>query len=394
MTDTALLIIDLAAIAVAVAAVGLLPRISRDTVPFGVRVPPERVGAPEITAATRAFGVAVLATGALAAAASLLLWPVLPAGAAAGTVGVLLAAGLVACYARAHRAVRRAKAQGDWYAGLRQGVAADTSLRTAPLPFPWLGAAPSLLVTAATAVVGAVLYPGLPDRLVTAVVYRGEDVEYTTAATTPATVFAPVFFQAVAVAVLLLLLRLTLRARPDADASRPRENADRHRRFLRIWARTVLVSTLLSAVALGALALLFWTGSMAEAGPVAAVLVAVPMLLAGLVVLGVAVRIGQGGWRLRADARDGAGTGLVQQDDDRFWHLGGFVYINRHAPGLLVPKRAGGLGWTVNLGHPAAWAVLGTVVLMVAVPVALGLLGVVDLNGSEFYGWKFEPGAE
>ncbi|MDA2811050.1 DUF5808 domain-containing protein [Nocardiopsis sp. RSe5-2] len=393
MTDAALLI-HLTAIAVAVAAVGLLPRISRDTVPFGVRVPPERVGAPEVAAATRAFVLSVLATGALAAVASLLLWPVLPAGAATGTAGALLAAGLAACYARAHRAVRRAKAQGDWYAGLRQGVAADTSLRTAPLPFPWLGALPSLLVTAATAAVGAVLYPGLPDRLVTAVVYRGEDVEYTTAATTPVIAFAPVFFQAVMVAVLLLLLRLTLRARPDGDASRPRENADRHRRFLRIWARSVLVAALLSAVALGGLALLFWTGTMAGAGPAAAALVAVPTLLSGLVPLGVAVRIGQGGWRLRADARDGAGTGLVQQDDDRFWHLGGLVYVNRRAPGLLVPKRAGGFGWTVNLGHPAAWAVLGAVALAVAVPLTLGLLGVVDLGGSDFYGWKFEPGAE
>ncbi|MDA2808560.1 DUF5808 domain-containing protein [Nocardiopsis suaedae] len=393
MTDAALLI-NLTAIAVAVAAVGLLPRISRDTVPFGVRVPPERVGAPEISAATRTFTLSVLATGVLAVLVGLLLWSALPPGAAAAAVGTLLAAGLVGCYARAHRAVRRAKAQGDWYVGLRQGVVADTSLRTEPLPYPWLGALPSLLVIAVTAVVGAVLYPGLPDRLVTAVVYRGEDVEYTTAATTPLTAFAPVLFQALAVAVLLALLRFTLRSRPDGDASRPRENADRHRRFLRIWARTLLTSALLAALAIGALALLFWTGAMAEAGPAAAALVAAPMLLSGLVVIGVAVRIGQGGWRLHAEPRDGAGTGLVQQDDDRFWHLGGVVYINRHAPGLLVPKRASGFGWTVNLGHPAAWAVLGAVALAVAVPIALGLLGVVDLSGSEFYGWKFEPETE
>jgi uncharacterized membrane protein len=49
-------------------------------------------------------------------------------------------------------------------------------------------------------------------------------------------------------------------------------------------------------------------------------------------------------------------------DDDRFWKAG-FFYVNRRDPALMVPKRFG-VGWTINLGHPAG-IVIGVVLLLV-----------------------------
>ncbi|MBM2621843.1 hypothetical protein JIG36_40700 [Actinoplanes sp. LDG1-06] len=56
--------------------------------------------------------------------------------------------------------------------------------------------------------------------------------------------------------------------------------------------------------------------------------------------------------------------------EDEHWRAGMF-YVNRDDPRLLVPRRSG-LGWTVNFGHPAGWAVL---TLLLAIPVAGVLAG-------------------
>jgi uncharacterized membrane protein len=55
----------------------------------------------------------------------------------------------------------------NWYAELRQRVAADTSLRTSPPRFPWLWGLPAVLVIVVTLVAGIVRYPHLPPTLIT-----------------------------------------------------------------------------------------------------------------------------------------------------------------------------------------------------------------------------------
>ena len=45
-------------------------------------------------------------------------------------------------------------------------------------------------------------------------------------------------------------------------------------------------------------------------------------------------------------------------DDDRYWKLGIF-YWNHDDASLFVPERFG-IGWTINLGRPAAWAGLSS----------------------------------
>lgn len=57
-------------------------------------------------------------------------------------------------------------------------------------------------------------------------------------------------------------------------------------------------------------------------------------------------------------------------DDDRHW-FAGTIYFNREDRRLLVPKRLGlGFGRTLNLAHPASWAVLALPIL-IALAIAL-----------------------
>ncbi|GHE14234.1 DUF5808 domain-containing protein [Streptomyces alanosinicus] len=89
-------------------------------------------------------------------------------------------------------------------------------------------------------------------------------------------------------------------------------------------------------------------------------------------VIGIAVRTGQGGSRLRLPAKDGAvaeeSTGMVRRDDDQYWRLLGTVYVNRADPALLVQKRFG-IGWTVNFGNPRGVVLLlGLILAPLVVP--------------------------
>ena len=46
-------------------------------------------------------------------------------------------------------------------------------------------------------------------------------------------------------------------------------------------------------------------------------------------------------------------------------------YADRDDSALFVPKRFG-IGWTINLGHPAGWPLLIT---LLAIPVLAAILG-------------------
>lgn len=55
---------------------------------------------------------------------------------------------------------------------------------------------------------------------------------------------------------------------------------------------------------------------------------------------------------------------------DSCWRLGGHIYFNRADPTLFVEKRMG-LGYTLNLGNPAAWLVVIVFVVALSIPLAL-----------------------
>ena len=54
----------------------------------------------------------------------------------------------------------------------------------------------------------------------------------------------------------------------------------------------------------------------------------------------------------------------ADRDDDRFWKAG-LLYINRTDPAIVVTARFG-VGWTLNLGNPAAWLIIAVIIATVA----------------------------
>ena len=329
---------------------------------FGVRVPPEHEGDRVIAHSRRAYRAGIVATAVVCAAAAAILTATGLAAWAAGPVAimVLVATGL---FGIARRAVVTAKDHPRWYAAARPGTAVDTELRPRPEPFPWLWTAPALLVIAATATLGAVRYPGLPDRIATHFDAAGSADR--TMPTTVLNAFAPVLIQLGLTAVLFGCVVFVLRGSSTVGPADPESSARSQRSATRLTARAVLFLAAFVDLALFFIASQVWRGADLAGGVVAAAAVAFAVGVLGL--------IGTVAYAHRTDPpaapADGAAT-LTHRDDDRHWR-GGLIYVNPDDPALLVPRR-NGLGLTINFGHPWGWVVLAA---LLAVPVIGAVVG-------------------
>ncbi|MCC2279304.1 DUF5808 domain-containing protein [Streptomyces sp. ET3-23] len=370
---TALVLVQAAALLLLTGLAWAMPGLAQPSLPFGVRIPGDRAGEPVIAAAVRRYRARVLpgglATAAAATAGTLL------AGRSALALAVVppcaVAAMVALCwsvYYRAHRTVAAAKAEHGWFDRVPQGIAVDTALRTDPERYPWAWALPAAVITAGTAVLGAVRYPALPATLVTH--WDGNGRADGRAATTVLTAFTPVLLQAAVGALLAGSAVVALRSRQSLDAEHPRASAAQHRGFVRWTARGLLVLAAFVNLSLLGTALTMW-GLLGHSAAQDAALTGLPVLLGVLVVVFIAVRTGAQGSRLTVDATDGAGrTAVANRDDDRYWKAG-VLYVNRDDPSVFVPKRFG-IGWTINFGSRGGRLV--TVLLLVALLTAVLLL--------------------
>ena len=93
------------------------------------------------------------------------------------------------------------------------------------------------------------------------------------------------------------------------------------------------------------------------------------MLLTVPVVLGsIALSVVYGQAGARVFMRMQGGSELLM-DDDEHWKLGIF-YFNRYDASLFLPERFG-IGWTINLARPAAWAIMVGFLILTAAFIAL-----------------------
>ncbi len=112
--------------------------------------------------------------------------------------------------------------------------------------------------------------------------------------------------------------------------------------------------------------------------PVAA-LITVPTIMSVVIVaviMLVAVKSGQGGWRLAGGKNSGSATGRTAPVGDRTpdacWKAG-IIYYNPSDPAIWVEKRFG-FGWTLNMATCGAWVIMGAILLLGLLPLLSLLL--------------------
>lgn len=348
------------------AMLGVTPAITRPTLQFGVRIPPERADAPVIGRERHAYQIRVALLILCLALAAVLVprgsWWLFLFLDALGPVAVL------ACFWLARRGITAAKNAEGWYDGLTQGVTADTSWRTRPLRFPLAWLLPAVAVLVATAIVGAVRYPGLPGSL--AVHFTSSGTPEGWVGKSLVSVFLPVAAQLAFTALVTVQYVILYRSRPDIDAGNAADSTRRYRDFLARTSRLALAFVALENLGLMLRAFQIWQVYRLRVLP--GVTPSLPALLGGLLLVIIAMRMGQGGSRLLPGLAGGPGrAGVVNRDDDRFWK-GGLFYVNHGDPAILVGKRFG-VGWTLNFGNVRAWLLVAGMVLVAVVVTATTL---------------------
>jgi uncharacterized membrane protein len=327
------------------------PVVSRPTIQFGVRVPPEHIAAPVIVRERyryiwRSAVVAIAATAAVFATGAHAPWWL------SRIILVLVIATDAVLFWWARRSIARVKSAEAWFAGRRQTVVTDTGWRKDPARFPTAWLVPAVVLIVATAVVGVLRYPHLPAHLDTG---GGRHL-----ATTPASAFAPLIGQLFVTGLWILLLTVAYRLRPDLDTGDPAASLRGYRQGLVLTGRAGLILVACIDLTLALSALRRW--GIADL-PEGLVVLPVALGLAGL--LAVVVYAG------RIRGRTTAAAAGFDRDDDRFWKAG-LVYVNRDDPALMVNARFA-FGWTPNLGNPRVLLIIAGIAVILAGLIALAL---------------------
>lgn len=338
----------------------LTPRLQPRGEVFSVSVPTSAWDDPRIRRLMNRYVAIVIAATALFTVAALALCLMGNAEASLAVVVVASLALLAIGYGLILR--YRAKVQGlkracSWVAQSQQHVATigegvEQAPRPISLAWNWL----YVPLVALTAVVVAAGYGSMPDAIPMHVDVSGNVTDMVPKS--PMVAAFPVALEVFLAAVFAFCHWTVLRSKKGLEPGRPASSSWAYGMFAYAQTAFLLVMGLACTAACGfgmALAMI----GIVSMGVALAVIVGVALLcVVGDLIVG--VKYGQSGSRVfRMEASD-----TLLSDDDRFWKLG-MLYCNPNDASLFLPQRSG-IGWTVNWGRPAVWAMVAAFVLLVA----------------------------
>lgn len=332
---------------------------------FAVTIPASEAGNPYIGRLKRAYCLAVLAATAVLTALSVASLVLSPERAFLPTFAVSVLVLCPGCYALMlyfRAKVQAYKREQGWEASSskRVGFVAEDGA-PAPLSLVWdLLFLPAIVLAA---VMAAIAYPTMPDQVPLQMNLSGEISNW--AEKTPVLAAFPAVLSAFLAACFAFNHWSIIRSKRGIDAAQPAASAWAYGAFARVQS-VMLVGVGAMLTFLGPLMCLTFCGvfSLPQVLPLIVVMIAVALVAN----LGVTVAYGQNGARLlqKVDASEG-----MPSDDDRYWKLGVF-YWNVGDASLFVPARFS-VGWSINWGRPAAWAILVAFVLVTVAFVAFSV---------------------
>lgn len=330
--------------------------------PLSVRVPQAHANDAVVLTAIRRFRwglvLAWVVTAGLTVALARAAQPVL-----ATLLPVLLYAVLtILILVLSRRTILRAKRDGSWFEGIPVRTSAQITspaYHHPPIIWPALAA----IVLAAATAVDVALYPTLPNPIPVHFDIAGHPDSW--AAKSVWSVFGLLIIGS-AVALMLTLLsvvaaRYSARTQTDDTADQAALRTRVQRGLL-----TSLLSQLAFVIAVGMSAIelaqrlaprVTWVTGASAIGMIVLIMV---VIIAAVARARVQLQ--------PANVRDPRTPRPDAVDDDQHWK-GGLFYVNHDDPALVVPRRFG-LGWTLNLAHPAGIALTILLLLVIAGAVA------------------------
>ncbi|WP_303858811.1 DUF1648 domain-containing protein [Senegalimassilia anaerobia] len=346
----------------------LTPRLQPRGEVFSVSVPTSAWDDPRIRRLMNRYVAIVIAATVLFTVAALALCLMGNAEASLAVVVVASLALMVIGYGLILR--YRAKVQGlkracGWAAQSQQHVATigegvEQAPRPISLAWNWLYV-PLVALTAAVVAVG---YGSMPDAVPMHVDVSGNVTDM--APKSPMVAAFPVALEVFLAAVFAFCHWMVLRSKKGLEPGRPASSSWAYGMFAYAQTAFLLVMGLACTAACGLGMALAMIGIVSMGVAVAVIIGMALLCVVGDLIVG--VKYGQSGSRVfRMEASD-----TLLSDDDRFWKLG-MLYCNPDDASLFLPKRSG-IGWTVNWGRPAVWALVVALVLFVAAFIAICVL--------------------
>lgn len=254
------------------------------------------------------------------------------------------------------RRVQQLKAQEGWAAS---GSQAAALLGEGEVPHPislaWnLLYVPVMLFTIAIGVAG---YPSMPDMVPMHADLAGNVDSYVPKS--PAVVAFPVLVQLFLCVCFCVCHALILRSKRSVDPARPATSALAYGLFARAWSVFLLTVGLCLSAVVGVTFVLTSLGAVSLQAAAVVILFVALLIVVGSLVLSLVY--GQSGARVMARLEE---SSALAADDDAHWKLGVF-YWNPDDAAVFLPERFG-IGWTMNLARPAAWAAVVAFVAVVA----------------------------
>lgn len=203
-----------------------------------------------------------------------------------------------------------------------------------------------------------VLYPIMPDAIPMQMGFDGQINSYMPKG--PGVYAFPVLFTLFVGATMAFSHWTITRSKRPTDPGAPATSAFAYGMFARAMSITLVASGLLLTAATSYCFILS-AANVVSMTTMLVVVVGVAMIIV-LASIGVSVVYGQAGSRLYSRMRAEGDTALAF-DDDEHWILG-IIYFNKDDASLFLPERFG-IGWTMNMARPAAWAIIGGLALLI-----------------------------
>lgn len=348
----------------------ITPWLMRRSECFAVTIPADRQNDERLLALKRRYSRSVLLVSgafALFAAAVFFMQMGQPGGMSESVLVAVVLLGTIlpllmsfVLMLRARREVQAIKAQEGWRAVSQQTlafVAEDDAPGAIPLAWNLL----YIPLIAACMVLIWVLYPSMPDQIPMHMNFAGEVDSFVDK--WPVAFAFPLLLTAFMALTMVFSHWTILRSKRPTDLGSPATSAYAYGMFARAQS-IFLVATGLVITAVLDFGFAFSAAGLISLGQMTGIiLVASFLVVVAAVVLSVVY--GQAGSKLYARMASDTDDAQLGFDDDEHWILGVF-YFNRDDASVFLPERFG-IGWTINLARPAAWAFLAALVFVTIV---------------------------
>jgi len=324
------------------------PYLTRRSEAFGVSIPAAQYNNPTLVSLRRRYRNLGLIIGAVLLAVLFCLYWTDIAFLLSNILMIIQLVIYFLLYLWFHKQTKELKAAQNWTEHTTTTIAVDISPAGKSYISPaWLLLFPLIMVL--TAILGVVLYPAAPDRIVTHWSMAGVANAWTDKS------YGVVWFalvqQLFMSALMCFVFYITKNARRQIDADNIEESSKRVNLFRKAWGYYIIIMGVFLNLTF-VLTLASMLGAL-DARVMSMVLIAgFVLILAGACWL--VVTVGQGGSRIKLPRKGGGYISV--RDDDRYWKLG-TIYYNPEDPAVFVEKRFG-IGWTCNFARPMSWVFL------------------------------------